>query len=98
MNEQSKVIVTSIVGAAIGALVGYLYLTEGGRRLRDQLEPRMDEFSREIRRLRATVTKAQSVASEGWRSLNELIGERGDRGPRAQGERWSGRATQSSPF
>lgn len=95
MREQSKVLVASIAGAAIGALVGYLYLTEGGRRLRDQLEPRMDDFSREIRRLRATVTKAQAVASEGWRSLNDLIGERGQR---AQSEPWSGRPTQSSPF
>lgn len=95
MNEQSKVVAASIAGAALGALVGYLYLTAGGRRLRDQLEPRMDEFSHEIRRLRATVTKAQAVATEGWRSLNELIGERGDRG---QGSQWSGQAKQSSPF
>ena len=95
MNEQSKVVVTTIAGAAIGALVGYLYLTTGGRRLRDQLEPRIDDFSHEIRKLRATVTKAQAVASEGWRSLNELIG---DRGQRRQGGQWSGQPTQSSPF
>ncbi len=95
MNEQSKVVVASIAGAALGALVGYLYLTPGGRRLRDQLEPRMDEFAHEIRRLRATVTKAQAVATEGWRSLNELIGERGQGGQRGE---WSGQAKQSSPF
>jgi hypothetical protein len=96
MNEQSKVVVASIAGAAIGALAGYLYLTSGGRRLRDQLEPRMDEFTHEIRRLRATITKAQAVASEGWRSLNELIGERGERA--SQGSQWSGQRSQSSPF
>ena len=60
-----------------------------------QLEPRIDDFSHEIRKLRATVTKAQAVASEGWRSLNELIG---DRGQRRQGGQWSGQPTQSSPF
>ncbi len=93
MNEQSKVVVASIAGAALGALVGYLYLTTGGRRVREQLEPRMDEFAHEIRRLRATVTKAQAVATEGWRSLNELIGERG------QGsQQWSSPQKQSSPF
>ena len=94
MNEQSKVVVASMAGAALGALVGYLYLTTGGRRLREQLEPRMDEFAHEIRRLRATVTKAQAVATEGWRSLNELIGERGQ----GSQQQWNGPQKQASPF
>jgi len=92
MSEQSKVVVASIAGAAVGALFGYLYLTTGGRRLREQLEPRLDEMAREIRRLRATATKAQAVATEGWRSLNELVGERGQSG------QWSGQPRQSAPF
>ena len=92
MNDQSRVLVASLAGAAIGGLVGYLYLTASGRRLRDELEPRLDEFSQEIRKLRSTVNKAQAVANEGWRSLHELIGE----GPRDA--QVSGSARQSSPF
>ncbi len=92
MNDQSRVFVATVAGAALGALVGYLYLTENGRRVRDELEPRLDEFAQEIRKLRSTVTKAQAVASEGWRSLNELIGER------SQGGQLSGTSRQSSPF
>jgi len=92
MNDQSRVLVATLAGAAIGAAVGYLYLTAGGRRLRDELEPRLDEVGREIRRLRRTVTKAQEVASEGWRSLNELIGER------ERPVRLSAQSRQSSPF
>ena len=92
MNEQSRVLVASLVGAVVGAVVGFLYFTGGGRRLRDELEPRLDEVGREIRKLRSTVTKAQEVASEGWRSLNELIAERPQNVPlRAQGR-------QASPF
>jgi gas vesicle protein len=92
MNEQSRVLVASLAGAAIGGLVGYLYFTGSGRRLREQLEPRLDECAREIRRLRSTVDKAQAVASEGWRALNELVGER------PQGAQSSGQLRQSSPF
>ncbi len=95
MNERSRVFVASLAGAAIGGLVGYLYFTAGGQRLRDQLEPRLDEFGNEIRRLRATVNKAQAVASEGWRSLNELIGERAQP---AQGEPMRGPVRQPSAF
>jgi gas vesicle protein len=92
MNDQSRVLVASLAGAAVGALVGYLYLTTSGRRLRDELEPRLDEIGQEIRKLRSTVNKAQEVASEGWRSLNELIGER----PR--NAQLSGEQRQSSAF
>jgi gas vesicle protein len=93
MNDQSRVLVASLAGAAIGGLVGYLYLTANGRRLRDELEPRLDEFSQEIRKLRSTVNKAQAVASEGWRSLHELIGER----PQGK-QQLAGSSRQSSPF
>ncbi len=94
MNDQARVVAASLAGAAIGALVGYMYFTVGGRRLREELEPRLDEVSQEIRRLRSTVSKAQAVASEGWRSLNELLGER----ERPQGGQLTGQARQSSPF
>lgn len=94
MNERSRVFAASLVGAALGGLVGYLYFTASGRRMREQLEPRLDDFAHEIRRLRATVNKAQAVATEGWRSLNELIGER----PQSQTEPMRGPARQSSPF
>ncbi len=96
MREQSRVLLASLAGAAIGGLAGYLYLTDGGRRLRDQLEPRLDEFTQEMRKLRSTINKAQAVASEGWRSLNELIGERPER--QRQESQLSGQARQASPF
>jgi hypothetical protein len=89
MSERTRLVAASLAGAAIGGVIGYLYLTGSGRRLRDQIEPRLDDFVQEIRRLRTTVTKAQAVANEGWRSLNELIGEH----PR--GTHWSGKTAQS---
>jgi len=88
VSDQGKLFMITLLGAAVGAAVGYLYLTEHGRRMREQLEPRLDEAAREIGRLRTTLMKAQEVASEGWRSLNQLAGGQRDfNGPR-----------QSSPF
>ena len=96
MKDQSRVFLASLAGAAIGALVGYLYFTAGGRRLRAELEPRLDDAQQEIRRLRSTVTKAQAVATEGWQSLTDLLGERERERPRSG--HLTGQTRQSSPF
>jgi hypothetical protein len=71
----------SLIGAMAGAVWGWLYMTENGRRVRDQIEPKLDDFVNEIGRLRGTVEKARSAATEGLRSLNDVTGG-------AQG-RWS---------
>ena len=81
MDERSRVLLATCVGAVAGGVWGWLYMTENGRRVRDQIEPKLDDFLHEIHRMRGTVEKARSVASEGWRSLNDVTGG-------AQG-RWS---------
>jgi hypothetical protein len=83
------VFLSTLAGAVVGAAAGYLYLTDGGRRVRNQIEPKLDDAMREVGRLRGTVAKVQSVASEGWRSLNQLAGE---------GQQDWGRPRQTSPF
>jgi hypothetical protein len=89
VRDGERVLTAGLAGACIGALLGYLYLTAGGRRLRDQIEPRLDEALREVARLRQAITKAQAVAAEGWRSLNQVAGVN----PRAE---W-GTPRQSAP-
>jgi hypothetical protein len=74
VNESSRVALATIIGATIGGLFGCLYFTERGRRFRDQIEPRLDDFIGELRRMQGTVHKARTAAEEGWRSLNELAG------------------------
>lgn len=81
MDERSRVMAASVIGAVAGAVWGWLYMTENGRRVRDQIEPKLDDFVNEIGRLRGTVEKARSAATEGLRSLNDVTGG-------AQG-RWS---------
>lgn len=83
MDERSRVLMATLTGAVIGGVWGWLYLTESGRRVRDQLEPKLDDFINELTRVRGTVDKAKSAASEGLRSLNEITGSQGS------GGRWS---------
>ena len=74
MDERSRVLTATFMGAVIGGVWGWLYMTESGRRVRAQLEPRLDDFIGEVTRIRGTVEKARTAAIEGWRSLNVMTG------------------------
>jgi gas vesicle protein len=87
-----KAVAATIVGAIIGGIAGYLFFTERGRELRRQMEPALDDFARELNSFRGTVQRASSVASEGWKLLNEALGDAGQQPPRYQN------AHQTSPF
>jgi hypothetical protein len=81
VDERSRVLVAACVGAVVGGVCGWLYLTESGRYVREQLEPRLDDLIGEMTRVRGTVEKARTAANEGWRSLSDITG--------GQGGRWS---------
>lgn len=72
MTDSTRVGVAAALGAVVGAVWGYLYLTDSGRRFRVQLEPRLDDFLNEMHRMRGTVEKARAAADEGWRSLQDM--------------------------
>jgi hypothetical protein len=74
VDDRSRVLMATFLGAVIGGVCGWLYLTEGGRRVREQIEPRLDDFMGELTRMRGTVEKARTAANEGWRSLSDLTG------------------------
>ena len=90
--RNSQAVTAAIVGAVIGGVAGYLFFTDEGRRLRRQIEPALDDFARELNSFRATVTKAVGVAGEGWKLLNDAMGEGGRPAARYPGAR------QTSPF
>jgi hypothetical protein len=83
VDDRSRVLMATLSGAVIGGVWGWLYLTAAGRQVRDQIEPWLDDFMREMARVRGTVEKARSAAHEGLRSINEIA----DGG--AQQGRWS---------
>lgn len=75
MDERSRVLLSTLLGAALGGVAGYLYLTEQGRHVRGQIEPTLDGIVTELEKARATGEKVREVAREGQRTLNDLIGE-----------------------
>jgi hypothetical protein len=74
VDERSRVLMATLLGAVAGGVYGWLYMTEQGKRVRDQIEPKLDDFISELTRVRGTVEKARSAANEGWRSLGEVTG------------------------
>jgi len=87
---NSREIAATLVGAAIGGVAGYLFFTDRGRSVRRQIEPALDDFARELISFRSTVQKATGVASEGWKLLNDALGE-SETAPKYPGR-------QTSPF
>jgi len=81
VDERSRVLLATFIGAVVGGAWGWLYMTQSGRRVRDQIEPKLDDFMKELTQVRGTVEKARTAANEGWRSLNDIAG--------TQGGRWS---------
>ena len=77
VTERSQACVASMVGAVIGAAVGYLFLSEQGRRMRRRIEPALDDFARELNQFRGTVAKASGLANEGWKMLTDVAGDAG---------------------
>jgi len=90
--NNSRAVAATVVGAVIGGLAGYLFFTDRGRAIRREIEPALDEFARELMSFRATVQKAAGVANEGWKLLNEALGEGGPQPPRYAAPH------QTSPF
>jgi hypothetical protein len=82
VDERSRVLLATFLGAVVGGVWGWLYMTEQGRRVRDQIEPKLDDFLHELTRVRGTVEKARTAAAEGMRSISDMTGA-------TSGGRWS---------
>ena len=75
MDDRSRVALATIVGATVGGVLGCLYLTEDGRRVREELEPALDDVIEEVRRWRRTFEKAREASTEAWGAIKDVVGE-----------------------
>jgi gas vesicle protein len=75
VTEKSEAIAAAIVGAVVGGVAGYMFFTPRGRALRRQIEPVIEDMARELAQFRGTLNRAMGVANEGWKVLNEALGE-----------------------
>ena len=69
MEDRARVVTSAVLGALVGGVVGYLFLTEDGRRLRERLAPGVEDVLGELRRLGEAAESAKAAASEGLLSL-----------------------------
>jgi gas vesicle protein len=82
VNDRSAILLGALTGALVGSAVGFLFLTERGRRLREDLEPKLAEFVNEFQRLKLTADRARQPR-EAWRSGERPFDPaRDDRGAR----------------
>ncbi|HUF48866.1 MAG TPA: YtxH domain-containing protein [Vicinamibacterales bacterium] len=66
MNEQTAVWLGAMAGAVVGGALGFLYLTDRGRRLRDDLEPRLTDLATELGRTWDAAERARAAVQAPW--------------------------------
>ena len=86
MDERSRVLLATCLGAVAGGVWGWLYMTENGRRVRDQIEPKLDDFDA---RTDARARHGREGAQRGERRV-AVAQRRGRRAHRAAGRRREG--------
>lgn len=72
MSERTAIYAGAMVGALVGGLATYLFYTEGGRSMRDRMEPAVDDLVREFQKFRRTLEKVGGMANEGVRAFQEF--------------------------
>ena len=73
MDERSQILVTTMVGAFVGCVLGVLYKTQGGKNFREQIESVLDSAIDELQKTQDTFGKARKAAEEGRRTLDKVL-------------------------
>ena len=82
MTENSRAVAAAIVGAVVGGLAGYLFFTDAAGGCADSSSRRSTTSRASSTASARTVNKAAGVANEGWKLLNEALGDSGQAAPR----------------
>jgi gas vesicle protein len=72
MRDRTALLVGLVAGAVVGGAAGWLFLTDSGRKVRQDLRPRLDDLAERAMQLRETASRAQRAAQESWRSIQEV--------------------------
>jgi gas vesicle protein len=64
MSERNHAAWAIVVGAALGGLVGFLFFTEHGRRLRARVEPAVADLIDNVQNWRGTIERVTAFASD----------------------------------
>ncbi|MGH9387954.1 MAG: YtxH domain-containing protein [Vicinamibacterales bacterium] len=64
MSDRHTIVGGALLGAVLGAVTGYLFFTEKGRRFRRQIEPELQTIVQEALQIRKTVTDLRQSRSQ----------------------------------
>ena len=64
MDDRTTILMSVLAGAVAGGCMGYLFFTEEGRRLRDDLEPKLADLVAEVNKARALVKDATRAVAD----------------------------------
>jgi hypothetical protein len=73
VTERTQVLGNVFVGVLLGGALGYLCLTEDGRRLLARAEPWLDDVMDQMRRLQTAAVKARNAVDEGRQSVDVVM-------------------------
>ncbi len=66
MNERSAIWLGALAGAIAGGAFGYLYFTERGRGLREEVEPAVTNLLAELGKAWETAEEARQAIDAAW--------------------------------
>jgi hypothetical protein len=64
VDDRTAILLSALAGAVAGGCLGYLLFTEEGRRLREDLEPKVMDLLAEVNKARAVVKDAHTAIAE----------------------------------
>jgi hypothetical protein len=64
VTDRTTILLCALAGAVVGGAAGYLLFTEDGRRLREDLEPRLTDLLVEIEKARALMEPAPQARAD----------------------------------
>jgi hypothetical protein len=76
MDDRSRVLTAAGVGAVLGGLWGWLYLTSGGGAVRGRVGPGLDRFVTDVAAARAEAEKAHAALTDARAAIKEVVGAR----------------------
>lgn len=64
MDDRTAILFGALAGAVAGGCLGYLFFTEEGRRLREDLEPKLADLLNEVGKARTVVRDAKTAIAD----------------------------------
>jgi len=64
VNDRAAIWLGALAGAVVGGALGYLYLTDRGREMREDVEPALNDLLRELGKAWETAEQARATISE----------------------------------